>query len=243
MTSETTATDSTGINKLVEALAKAKLAFDPALKDATNPAFRSKYADMASLIRATEESLSKNGLVVMQFPISLVDQQQAGVRTILAHSSGQSITSEYMMPAVVREAFTPQTMGMALTYSRRYAYQAILGIAGEDDDGNSASGQGTKEAAQTVAQRKIAEAKAKAGQEGITLVPWKGNTLSLAGNGVTIVKAEMSAEQKAQFAFKYDNDAKGYVLPAAQGHAFASMAEKFGVKVDWSETQVQPEAD
>lgn len=232
-----------GIDKLVEALAKAQASFDPALKDSQNPAFRSKYADMASLVRATQSALSANGIVVMQFPISSVEQQQAGVRTILAHSSGQSITSEYMMPAVMREAYTPQTVGMAITYSRRYAYQAILGIAGEDDDGNSASGVGTKEAAQSIAAKKIAAAKAKSGQEGVSLVPWKGDTLAITGNGLSIVRASMSEAEKKQFTFKSDADAKGFTIPLAQGNLFASLCEKHNVSVTWADSQLQPTGD
>jgi len=235
---------SESISELVAALAAAQTEFGKVLKDSENPYFKSHYADMASVIRATQPALAKNGLVVIQFPVASSAENQAGVKTTLAHRSGQFVTEEYMFPANDKAGnLTAQTVGSAITYARRYAYQAAVGVAGEDDDGNAAVGGGSKEAAQSVAAQKIAASKKKAGQEGIALVPWKGNTLVITGNGVSIVKANMTEAQKSQFTITFDKDAKGYTLPIAQGNQFAAMAEAYGVKVDWVESQIQPEAD
>lgn len=224
---------SVGIDKLVDALAKAQAEFDPVLKDSQNPAFRSRYADLASVIRATQKSLSKHGLVIIQFPVTIVAEQQAGVRTILAHSSGQSIESTYMLPAVMHSNFTAQSVGSAITYARRYSYQAAIGVAGEDDDGNAAAGSGSKDAAKDVAVRKIKEA-AK-GNEDVFLTPWKEDTLAISGNGLSILKASMTDDEKALVNIKYNQASKVFWIKAADGFSFSDLAKKYDVECKWME--------
>ena len=85
------------------------------------------------------------------------------VLTRLLHKSGQYFESDLTMPAVMRERFDAQSVGSAITYARRYSLQALICLAAEDDDGNAASGVGSKEAAQAVAARKVAEYNAKKG--------------------------------------------------------------------------------
>ena len=147
-----TSSQSPSIDKLIEGLAKAQGEFKPILKDTQNPFFKSKYADLATIIAATQPALSKHGLSVMQLP--RVDAHQARVKTILAHSSGQWVSTELMLPAAQGSKFDAQTVGSALTYARRYALQAILGVAADvDDDGNAAAGNnGSKGAAAEVAK-------------------------------------------------------------------------------------------
>ncbi len=57
---------------------------------------------------------------------------------MLLHSSGQSVSAQFSMP--VKDASNPQAVGSALTYARRYALMAAIGVAPEDDDGNTAAG-------------------------------------------------------------------------------------------------------
>lgn len=162
---ETKWSKSESIAKLVEALAKAQLKFDPVLKDSDNPAYRSKYADLQSVISATQTHLASEGLTVIQMPqasFGVDEAKMLTVTTLLAHCSGEWIASDLTLPAMMRERFDAQSVGSAVTYARRYALQAVLGVAAElDDDGNKASGVGTKEAAQEVAKKKIAESKVK----------------------------------------------------------------------------------
>lgn len=152
-----------GIGKLIAALALAQTEFKPITKDTVNPFYKNKYADLATIIAATQPSLAKNGLAVIQIPMVNDQAKQAGVRTILAHSSGQTIESELLLPAVQGTKFDAQTVGSALTYSRRYAMQSILGVSADaDDDGNSAAGaNGSREAAQAVGEQKVKDIKAK----------------------------------------------------------------------------------
>jgi len=119
-------------------LAKALNAFQSevsgAKKSANNPFFKSKYADLQEVINCAKDALHNNGLSVSQFPIA--EDGRAGVETILMHSSGEFIASSLMLSVAKND---PQGMGSAITYARRYAYQAVLGIPSEDDDGNSAT--------------------------------------------------------------------------------------------------------
>lgn len=131
---------SESVNELATALAKAQGEITGALKDSANPFFKSKYADLASCWDACRSALSKNGLAVTQFPTT----EATGVClvTTLLHSSGQWMRASL---AVHPKDDSPQAMGSALTYARRYALTAVVGVAQVDDDGNAASGKVSQE--------------------------------------------------------------------------------------------------
>jgi hypothetical protein len=86
---EPVARRSQSIGALVGALAAAQLTFQPVRKDQDNPYYHSKYADLSTVIAATQPSLAKNGLVVMQESTVDVQRQRVTVTTMLAHSSGE----------------------------------------------------------------------------------------------------------------------------------------------------------
>jgi ERF superfamily protein len=156
-------TKSATIGKLAEALAKAQLEFKPVLKDTANPFYKSRYADLATVIGATQPALAKHGLTVVQLPVIAPQGHGAGVKTVLQHVSDEYISVDLILP-ISGERYDAQTVGSAITYARRYSYQAVVGVAAEvDDDGNSAVGIGSKEAAQAVATKKTADLKAKGG--------------------------------------------------------------------------------
>jgi hypothetical protein len=127
---------SESIKELLTALAKAQGKISAAKKDATNPHFKSKYADLASCWEAIKEPLSSNGLSITQW----VSPSEKGVSvvTLLGHSSGEWLSSEATFP--VKDAGNPQSMGSSITYARRYCLSAAIGlVADDDDDGNAAS--------------------------------------------------------------------------------------------------------
>lgn len=126
---------SDNINELALALSKAQSQMKGATKDSSNPFFKSKYADLSSVWDACRDPLSKNGLCIIQ-TISVDVNTGTVLVTTLAHSSGQWIDSQYPIIPIKPD---PQSMGSAVTYARRYALMAIVGIAPEDDDGNNAS--------------------------------------------------------------------------------------------------------
>jgi hypothetical protein len=122
------------LNELGAALAKAQGQIEGAKKDSANPFFKSTYADLASVWEACRKPLSDNGLSVIQCP----EESDSGIaiETMLLHSSGQWKTSRYCVPVSKADA---QAVGSAITYGRRYALAAMVGVAPEDDDGNAAA--------------------------------------------------------------------------------------------------------
>jgi hypothetical protein len=106
-----------------------------AVKDSANPFFKSKYADLESVWGACRELLFANGLAVMQFP-GLYTDQSMSLTTIISHKSGEWISQEMSVPVTKPDA---QGAGSALTYMRRYALAAVVGVVQADDDGNAAS--------------------------------------------------------------------------------------------------------
>ena len=124
---------SDSIKDLAEALCKAQAQMGGAVKDAKNPFFKSKYADLTSVIKAIKQPFSDNDLSYTQFPINHADLA-VGVVTRLMHKSGEWLESEYVLPIVKKD---PQAAGSAITYARRYALQSIVGIPTADDDAES----------------------------------------------------------------------------------------------------------
>lgn len=150
-------THSEQINELALALSLAQSEIEGAAKDADNPFFRSKYADLASVWGACRAPLTKHGLAVIQSPevattgtpevytwTSKSGEERAGIRAItevsvitkLTHKSGQWI--EGRVSVLIPDA-SPQPVGSAITYLRRYALQSIAGVAPEDDDAEGAT--------------------------------------------------------------------------------------------------------
>lgn len=131
---------SSEINELAAALAKAQLKISGAAKDSTNPHFKSSYADLASVWEACHTALNENGIAIVQTldTAGQTDPPTLFLYTPLLHSSGQWISSEYRVQPMQN---TPQGVGSALTYARRYSLMAIAGVAAydDDDDGNAAS--------------------------------------------------------------------------------------------------------
>ena len=127
---------SENINELALALSKAQASITGALKDSANPFFKSKYADLASCWDACRRQLTDNGLSVIQ-TTDLADGLVV-VRTTLAHSSGQWIAG--VLPVKAKDD-GPQAQGSGITYARRYALAAIVGLAQIDDDAEAAQGR------------------------------------------------------------------------------------------------------
>ena len=119
------------------ALLASQKAMGPLLKNATNPHFRNKYADLSQLIETVSEPLQANGIAWFQ-PIETWTDGVATVNTVLVHAdSGTQIESK--VPIVSKDPNNPQAMGAAITYARRYGLMAMCGLAPEDDDGNAAA--------------------------------------------------------------------------------------------------------
>jgi hypothetical protein len=105
---------------------------NPAKKGASNPFFKSKYADLSEVIEASRQPLSLNGLSICQY------SDEGYVVTQLMHKSGQWVRGRLRITPKDNSA---QGIGSALTYARRYSWQMMVGIGAEDDDGEGAMGR------------------------------------------------------------------------------------------------------
>ena len=128
-------TQSENVGKLAEALSKAQSSMTEAKEDSKNPFFKSNYADLTSVWRACKDSLSNNGLAISQ--VTGFMEGQLFLVTTLIHSSGEWMKGYYPLYLSKQD---PQAVGSAITYARRYALAAIVGVCkeGEDDDAEKA---------------------------------------------------------------------------------------------------------
>jgi len=128
---------SESIANLAKSLSAVQGKLTYAKKDSKNPFFKSNYADLESVWDACRDLLSSNGLAVSQFPglYSELDKSMSLI-TILTHTSGEWISQEMSVPMSKPDA---QGAGSCLTYMRRYALAAVVGVVQADDDGNAAS--------------------------------------------------------------------------------------------------------
>jgi ERF superfamily protein len=173
------------IGKLIAALAAAQREYKPIKRATENCSYttetrKAMYAELQDVIAATQPALSAHGLAIIQRVSSDLKRCVAIIETILAHESGQWVANVLELPAIGWDQrwndetkkkewyrkFDSQTLGIAFTYGRRYSWLAIAGVSSEpDDDANaiSAAQRGSAEAAQAVANEKIATLKQKVG--------------------------------------------------------------------------------
>ena len=123
---------SESIKQLAIALCKFQSEVETIQKTETNPFFKSKYASLADILNVIRQPLADNGLSFVQFP-----KDKYGLDTMLMHDSGEWISESYEMQPTKHD---PQGAGSVITYQRRYALGAILGLnIDNDDDGNAGS--------------------------------------------------------------------------------------------------------
>lgn len=127
------------ITDLSKSLLAVQKNLQPAVKDATNPFCKNRYATLNSIMDCCRMALLENGILLTQYPVP-VEGENLGLVTKLVHAeTGQYQASLAVIPLAKPDA---QAMGSAFTYGRRYALSAMLGIVTEeDDDGNAASWQ------------------------------------------------------------------------------------------------------
>jgi hypothetical protein len=128
------------LTKISPALVKAINAIEGVKKGADNPFFKSKYANLESVIEAAHDALSANGLAVMQGP-GPMDGNCITLTTRLVHESGEWIETDFSLPAGKMD---PQAAGSAITYARRYSLMAMLNMPAVDDDGEASMPRTTK---------------------------------------------------------------------------------------------------
>ena len=127
---------SESITELAKALLNVQRTVQPIAKDAENPFTKSWYASLNSVMDACKSALIENGVWLCQYPVPVEPPNSLGLVTKLTHAeSGQWQSSLAVVPLPKAD---PQGMGSAMTYARRYALTAMLGMVTEDDDGEGA---------------------------------------------------------------------------------------------------------
>jgi hypothetical protein len=119
------------MSEIYKALSKAQSKMKGAVKDSTNPHFRSRYADLESVIDALKAPFAECGLSYYQS----VSEDGLRLITTIAHESGETISGS--VPLIIGKQ-DMQGVGSAITYARRYGLAALAGVSQTDDDGNAA---------------------------------------------------------------------------------------------------------
>lgn len=158
------------MTELAKALCAAQAKIDGAKKDSTNPHFKAKYADLASVWEACRKALTENGLAVAQYGRCTHDGQQWVLVTELIHASGDYLRGEIPL---LNGKGDMQGLGSALTYARRYGLAAMVGVSPEDDDGNAATAKAEPKAVPVVAP---------AGYD-----DWRADFIAAADNGLKVM--------------------------------------------------------
>lgn len=124
------------IQDLSKAMCESQKMMKPALKDSINPHFKSKYSDISSIWEAIRDPLTSNGLTVWQDVTT--EEKKVSITTRIVHTTGQWV--EFGPLCVPLSKCDAHGVGSAISYGKRYALCAAVGVvSGEDDDGNTAS--------------------------------------------------------------------------------------------------------
>ena len=191
------------IASLAKALSLAQGEMKPAAMNATNPFLKNRYADLGSIIEAARPVMAKNGLTFSQLVYR--DETGIGVETVLMHASGEWISSRLSVEVgEERGKSTAQVAGSVITYLRRYALAAILGIyADEDTDGNGHEKQPQKREVEPASRAGLTRTEEKAPSAGL-LARWgelcrEAQRLGIAVAEISpdITEAELTAPGKA----------------------------------------------
>ncbi len=197
----------TGNNKIITALVEAQKNMTKAVKAATNPHFRSKYADLGSVMDACMGPLNDAGIAVLQ-PTG-EDELGRYVETVLMHS--ESAESLKCRVPLILQKNDMQGYGSAVTYARRYGLMAMAGIAPEDDDGNAAAKAAPKSAQKRSEENEAAEVKWFAEQLPKMFKADDLNAVLSRAKAAGRSVAKMVADRANALGFDFDPDARKYV--------------------------------
>lgn len=201
------------IKNLAGALVKAQAEIEGAKKDTkakiTDTVTRT-YADLASVWDAVRKPLTDNGLAVIQFPRTAGNGVE--IETTLLHTSGEFMRDVLWVPCGKNDA---QGLGSAITYGRRYALMAVVGVCPVDDDGAAA----------------VASTGTAGGGGDLRPVPTHRNGVRQASaNGARMAAEEPELVANAQGRMKGTN------LPSANGSGKKTAAEK---AKEWTDNAIQ----
>lgn len=139
--------------EIAKALVKAQSEMSNPIKEAENPFFKKKYADLNAVREAVMPPLNKYGIVVLQ-PMVTIDGKNY-IKTVLLHESGESLESHTEILNI--RPNDPQGQGSGISYARRYALQSFVCVGADDDDGNAATGKTEQQQPAPPSQKPVLE--------------------------------------------------------------------------------------
>lgn len=215
---------SESINELAAALAKAQAEIKTAPKERLNPHFRSHYADLVAVWDACREALAANGLSVVQSP-EYADGRIL-VTTRLIHKSGQWLEGTVSLRPSKDD---PQGAGSAITYGRRYALAAMVGVVADDDDGNAASQVNGHRHAEPVAKPAAPPAKPEPSPQWKSLAEWFREQIAECPDvwGAEETAAKRKIMDEAMLVAKtFGVDTTAALMACTRDEVFAAIREK-----------------
>ncbi|NBS41669.1 hypothetical protein EBS80_03330 [bacterium] len=204
---ETPMTHSEHIHDIAAALSKAQAAVRGAQRDSANPFYKSTYADLQSVWDACRDALSDNGLAVVQS--AGADAQGVRVSTMLVHASGQWFADDLHLKP---KDDGPQALGSCISYGRRYALAAFVGVYQTDNDAETAEGRGDHAAPAPKANVPKATATKPDGYDA-----WLSTMQQVATKGLAALQIEFKAAslEQRRYATTTDRVRWGVVKAAA----------------------------
>lgn len=197
---------SQALDAIAPALAKAQASIQPAMKDRTNPAFKSRYADLTAVWEACRKAINDNGLSALQEVIAAEDG--IAVTTRFLHSSGQWI--EFGPTPIPVNKKDAQGTGSAISYGKRYALSAAIGVVADDDDDGNAAARGKPEDRKSPWTAELTGAARLAASGGIQKYQAWWKSLSDASRSVLVQTKEHAEYKKA--AAVADDDASNAAI-------------------------------
>jgi hypothetical protein len=120
----------TVVGNIYQKLWRAKQEIGKVVKGNDNPFFKSRYADLNTILEAVEPSLFKHGLILLQPCVDNIVESQ-----IIDCETGDMVTSSLVLPEIT----DPQKKIASVSYYRRATVQSLLSLQAVDDDGNTAT--------------------------------------------------------------------------------------------------------
>lgn len=179
---------SESINELSKAMALAQGQMKPAPKDALNPHFKNKYSDISSIWESMRQPLTSNGITVWQDVTT--EETKVCVTTRLVHNSGQWVEfGPLCIPLSKKDA---HGIGSAITYAKRYALCASIGVVqgDEDDDGNEAIKNVQTSVQTLIPKKKIEELQNMVSRCSPEYIKWFADNLKTSGTTLETISKD-----------------------------------------------------
>ena len=186
------------------ALCAAQAEFGKVQKGSTNPAFKSRYADLADVAGVIIPTLSAHGVAVLHYMVGEIDAM--AMRTEFVHAASESRVS-CDVPLIV-DRNNMQGMKSATTYAKRIGLESLSGVAPSDDDGNAAAKAAPKQQPKPPVEDEMAWFKEHLPKMS---TPDHLNSVMMRAKSAGREVAKLVADRANELGFDFDPDQRCYV--------------------------------